>query len=480
VKTLLIVPDGVGLRNFICSDFAPRAVAAGGLTVWHALPEPVVAEHRDRLGPEVEWRPLPIRREPITARVLRAGKTFASLQRRPLAERAPLLRNRNPDVVGRWVHRAARCVGLAASIRPGVVAHLERPHARAALGRDAGPWADEVRRTAPDVVLCTHQRSSVAVPAIAAARRLGVPTATFIYSWDNLPKGRMAIWPDHYLVWSDHMAADLARYYPDVGEQRVHVVGTPQFEHHHEEALLEDRAAFLGRLGLDPGRKVVLFSGVDVSTSPEDPAYLADVATALAARPPDARPQLVFRRSPADLSGRYEPVLRLHPEVVVAEPQWTSPGEGWDRAVPRFADIALLVNLVRHCDVVVNFGSTMALDFALVDKPAVYLAYEPDRPTPGWSAADIYRLPHFETVHRIQPVHWVRDRRELGNRLGRALDHPDEKAAARREWAELIVAHPIDAASRRCVAALETIASTAEPAGTKRGSSFSRAAGFSA
>jgi len=33
--------------------------------------------------------------------------------------------------------------------------------------------------------------------------------------------------------------------------------------------------------------------------------------------------------------------------------------------------------VVHHTDVVVNVGSTMAMDFAILDKPGIYLAYNP-------------------------------------------------------------------------------------------------------
>jgi hypothetical protein len=38
---------------------------------------------------------------------------------------------------------------------------------------------------------------------LLAAQQLGIPTATFIFSWDNLPKATMVVETDYY-VWSDH------------------------------------------------------------------------------------------------------------------------------------------------------------------------------------------------------------------------------------------------------------------------------------
>ncbi|OWY61054.1 hypothetical protein B7486_65870, partial [cyanobacterium TDX16] len=269
------------------------------------------------------------------------------------------------------------------------------------------PWLDQLRTLDPDVVLCTHQRAGIAVPAVAAARSLGIPTATFVHSWDNLPKGRMAVATDHVLVWSEKMADDLQRYQPEVPAGAVHVVGTPQLEAHVDPRLAEPRGPFLRSLGVDPDRAVVVWSGGDRTTSPRDPAYLADLASAVAALP--ERPQVLFRRSPADHSDRYDDVLAQHPEVIVGDPAWTAPADGgWDRAVPSRADVALLANLARHADLVVNLGSTVAMDFAAHDTPALFVRYDPGGiDAHDWDVHDIYRLPHFASVHATDPVGWV-------------------------------------------------------------------------
>lgn len=464
MKTVLVVPDGVGVRNFLCSEFAPLASRAGELVVWHGLPSAIVDEHRRRLGPQVRWHELEVGREPLAARVLRSGKFFSQLERFPEPGAQPLFVNRNRRGVARWVHRSGRVLGKALAHAPGALPAVERLHGRSTLSRRGDdPWQAFLSDERPDVLLCTHQRASVAVPAVAAARHLGIPTATFIYSWDNLPKGRMAVWPDHYLVWSEKMAADLHRYYPETEPGQVHIVGTPQFEPYFDGSLVRDRGAFCASVGLDPSRPVVLFSGDDASTSPNDPGYLADLASAMRQEGGAGGPQVLFRRSPADLSDRYRSVLAAFPEIAVSEPAWESVGtEGWERVVPSPRDLGLLANLARHCAVVVNLGSTMALDFALMGKPAIYVAYE----QPGidgareWSAADIYRLPHFSSVDRTEPVLWARSAADLGTLVRRAVGDPGELVANRDAWIDLELARPVEQASRRCVAALDLIASS--------------------
>ena len=92
------------------------------------------------------------------------------------------------------------------------------------------PEVDDYReifnRIRPAVLFCSHQRPTTVLPAVLAARSLGIPTATFIFSWDNLSsKGRIAAPFDHYLVWSDHMRQELLQFYPHVPHENVHIVG---------------------------------------------------------------------------------------------------------------------------------------------------------------------------------------------------------------------------------------------------------------
>jgi hypothetical protein len=41
------------------------------------------------------------------------------------------------------------------------------------------------------------------MPICIAAKELNIPVITAIYSWDNLPKARLAVQADKYIVWSD-------------------------------------------------------------------------------------------------------------------------------------------------------------------------------------------------------------------------------------------------------------------------------------
>jgi hypothetical protein len=467
MKFALVIPDGVGIRNFLCTRFVELLLEHGQCLIWHALPEQAIQPLQERWGPAVQWAALPRFREGPTERVLRQAKIYAQLYWQYERDAADvLLAARRPG--GRWRDRLL--TGLAQSLgrlhaNPRGVVWLDQLHAQSTLrARYLDQFEQLLRRERPDIVFCTHQRASRAVPALLAARKHGIPTAAFIYSWDNLPKGRMAVHADHFLVWSSFMRQELLHYHPEVVPDRVHIVGTPQFEHYYNPALVQPRELFLCTLGLDPLRPVVCFSGDDVATSPCDPVYLADLAEALRALPAARRPQILFRRCPVDTSDRYQWVLERYPEIRVSDPRWMVAGQGdWTQSIPTMEDIALLVNVVQHSDAVVNLGSTMAMDFAILGKPGVYVAYDPPGLGGRLSVRDIYRLPHLRCVHTLDPVYWARSAHDIGQQVDHALRHPQEKEAARQAWLMLQVEQPMDRASERCRDALLRIAAVAEP-----------------
>ena len=458
---VLVIPNGVGIRNFFCTPFVDLLLRSGRVCVWHALDAEDLAPFRDRWGGRVEWRALPEIRDGLAERVTRQAKIHAQLYWQLRLDPGTPIQPRRPPArrSARAIERLAKIVGRLAA-GPRRIVWLDRLHqAAAARASHTRVFETVLAETRPDAVFCGHQKSLRAVPAMIAARRLGIPTATFIYSWDNLPKGRMPVAADRYFVWSDFMRRELLALYPDVSPERVQVVGTPQFESYRDASLIEPRGGFLGGLGLDPNRPVVCFSGDDELTSPHDPVYLADLAEALRGIPETERPQVLFRRSPVDRGPRYDAVLARFPEIAVSDPLWRSAGEGgWSQIVPTRADVALLANVVFHSDLVINVGSTMAMDFAAFDKPAIFIAYDPPSPDPHWTFENIYRLPHFKTTHALQPVHWARSRAELAAVVRQALAHPEEKSEARRRWLHLHVEQPMDGASRRLSEALRALA----------------------
>lgn len=467
MKTLLLVPDSVGIRNFLCSRFPHYLIEAGEVHVWHALPPASVAFFQQRFGEKLQWEPLPDYPEMLIERIFRQAKVYAQLHGQNDFTLQLALRNLQMlrSIKARWIGQVAQKLGSFFAGTVGAL-KLDRLHRRAALWNPgARAFESYLRELQPDIVFCTQQRAHKAVPAFLSAQKLGIPTATFIYSWDNLPKGRMAVHSDYFFVWSEYMKNEMKEYYPDIAPERVIVTGTPQFEGYFNQDWIKPREIFLRELGVDPARPVICFSGDDVLTSPHDPIFLADLARALRTLPEAGRPQIVFRRSPVDWTSRYDETFKKFPEIIVSDPVWsTSDSRGdWTQFTPTEDDMILLSNLAHHMDLVINLGSTMAMDFAITGKPAIFIAYNPPNRNPHWNVEDIYRMPHFKPVHAMQPVYWAKSPHELAGLVQRALAFPQEKEAERQAWLKSHAAQPLSEASLRCCNALKQLA---QPANT--------------
>jgi hypothetical protein len=345
---------------------------------------------------------------------------------------------------------------------PSGVQRLASAHERLAASRpEVAYYRGLFAAWQPDVVLCAHHRPLSIIPVVLAARQLGIPSATFIFSWDNLTtKGRIAAPFDRFLVWSEHMAGELLHFYPDVDRARVHVVGTPQFEPYANRSLLVDRATFLERLGIDGTRPIVCFSGGDTGTCPEDPEHLAVLLDAVRGNEVGDDPVVVARPAPVDDGRRYDSVRAAHPELVWCPPAWTRAADDWTAVAPTRADVAFLANLTFHADVNVNMASTMSLDFALHDRPVVNLGFDVAEPPPlGEPVAVYYTFDHYRPVVDVGAARVAHDRAELGHLVDRYLHDPGLDRAERRELVDLEVGVEPGRSNPAIVDALDLIAS---------------------
>jgi hypothetical protein len=483
MNTLLLIPDGIGVRNFVLGSFLTELRRHSRATVLHDLPAGLAErpEIRGASPADVEWRLLPAYREDLVAFELRQALAYSHLYwGNTFGMQCMLVANRpTGSLKNRAARRAAMIAGRLAASRVGIEL-LDRQHEARVLHSDAARQAARVlEELQPDIVFCTHQRPVVVTPFVAAARAAGIPTATFIFSWDNLPcKGRIATRFDHFLVWSDLMRAEVRRFYPDVDEERIHVVGTPQFEPYTDPSLLWSREDYCRRVsalttaplvpskraensGADPARPIICYSGCDADTCPDDPTYVEIIAGMVERGELEGNPQLLLRPAPVDNAHRYRAMLERHPSVILSMPQWHHPeGERWNWVVPSPADTQLLVNTVHHCAVNVNHASTMTLDFALLDRPVANVAFDVLDP-PRWGRPlreHFYRFEHYLPVVELGAARISLSPGDLRDHLNSYLRDPSLDRAERRRLVEREVSMPLDNSSRRVVETLRRIA----------------------
>jgi hypothetical protein len=135
--------------------------------------------------------------------------------------------------------------------------------AEAATPPDAGVL-EFIRSRAPDVMLVSplNLRFSEETDYVKAAKKLGVPTALPVLSWDNLStKALIQIAPDRLFAWNAHHLKDAMEIH-GVPRGRIEIAGAPFFDKWFDAgAAIPDREAFCRQLGLDPARRILLYLG---------------------------------------------------------------------------------------------------------------------------------------------------------------------------------------------------------------------------
>jgi hypothetical protein len=106
--------------------------------------------------------------------------------------------------------------------------------------------------------------------------------------------------------------------------------------------------------------------------------------------------------------------------------------------------------------VVINLGSTMAHDFAVLNKPCLYLNYNPV-PNSTLKVEDVYKFQHFRSMKNLDAVGWIDSKEELGTMVLKAINTPELVGKDRIEWMKTIVKYPLEANSKNLANALEKI-----------------------
>ena len=314
----------------------------------------------------------------------------------------------------------------------------------------------------PDLVFSTSQRSVVTIAPLEAAKTLNIPTASFIFSWDNVPKATTVVTTDYYFVWSEHMKKELLHYQRYIKDEQVKITGTPQFENHFNPSFKETKESFFAAHGLDISKKYICFSGDDFTTSPKDELYLRDLAKAVRELNSNGYELgVIFRRSPADFSNRYDAVIEEYKEIIVPiAPIWKQIGGEWNTIFPTMEDMKLQTNVIAHSEAVVNLGSSMVFDYASYKKPCVFINYNYLNPSNEYrDGVYVYDFVHFRSMPSSESVIWISKPDMIGKHLREILDGQAEVVDEAIKWFKIINQHPPQEASLRIWNSIDKIIS---------------------
>jgi hypothetical protein len=172
-------------------------------------------------------------------------------------------------------------------------------------------------------------------------------------------------------------------------------------------------------------------------TCPDDPQYLDDLADELVKNNLDGEYQILLRRCPVDISGRFVKIILKYPNLIKeAPPLWNfESNSSWTTIYPLPDDVKLLVSTAYYSDVVVNLGSTMAFDFGMFGKPCVYINYDQEhKVSPDWSVRTIYNFQHFKSMPAKDCVIWWNKKEEIIKCLNNPSSHKSIN-----EWKKIVL-----------------------------------------
>lgn len=333
--------------------------------------------------------------------------------------------------------------------------------------RSTEMYINHFRELKPSLVFNgSHIHCPNAIQAVHAAHELGIPTATFIFSWDNLTsQGRIIPMYDYYLVWNEDIRNQLLRIYQNIRPEQVFVTGTPQFDFHFRREFSWSRKEFCSRIGADPARPIVLYTTGMANHVIGEPRVVEGVADLLKEMKDCGSPQLVVRVYPKDRTGRFDDLKQRRPDIIFPEVPWEP---AW--LTPQFEDAYLLANMLRHADVGINIASTISLELCMFDKPVINVGYQPPGEILGKKDFDYrryYEFDHYRPVLESGAIEVASSEEDLRHILVGALRQPEQRHSQRLALIRQFFGNTLDGwSSTRVASVLELLLAKNDRQGT--------------
>ncbi len=442
-KILLVLPRGEAIRNFILSGTADVLAKAHKLAIISVLPNKELEDKMRSLTDEfyiLEDEP-----QPYIARFLRQqldivhGRWLWS----EAAKERWMLRDHEANTLPKKIKRSLlKALAYPFTGRQGVkfVSALENVVSEKIYPTDK--FVELIRKINPALAFNgSHIHCQNAVPVMHAARKLGIKTATFLFSWDNLTsQGRIMPPCNQHLVWNDQIKSHFLEIYDNVKPEQVSVTGTPQFDFHFHKDKLWSREDYCAKIGADPTRPIALYTTGMANHMPGEHITVERIGDMLNTFPEATRPQLVVRVYPKDKTGRFEDTKSRRKDIIFPHIPWEP-----NYLTPMPEDLILWTNMLQHCELGINVASTVALELCMFNKPALNVAYNPV----GVNIFPIdysryYTWDHFKPIVDSGALYVAYSEEQLLSFIHQGLNHPQEKEAQRKSLLQGFFGNTLD------------------------------------
>lgn len=180
MKILLIVPDGVAVRNYIYSDFVEELKRNNfDVVLYHQIPDKAVAEIKKVKGDSIsQIIKIPNFKETAFARILRETSVYARLlyNKRKLKNKTIMLFwTKKQNSFKRFaLTLTSEIVGFLASKNYALILRMEHLYDNNVLKNNSAKTIEQdIININPDFILNLHQRALISVPIINCAKKRG-------------------------------------------------------------------------------------------------------------------------------------------------------------------------------------------------------------------------------------------------------------------------------------------------------------------
>jgi len=332
---------------------------------------------------------------------------------------------------GGWRKQLTSSLGLVLNdlivLAPGLRRLFLRQEQRILLRRQA---IDFIEQLAPDILVSTYPVAAPEPELMLAARHLKVRTVLHLLSWDNITaKGHFQALADDYLAWGPTMAEELQEFYA-VPKARITQCGVPHFDLYFRNDERPVKTALLDQLA-EGGKPWLFFAMSAARYAPGETEILRQLCA-------ETRPggrlegiRIVARPHPSALSGVLEDTKTLNAltalereaGLLVSLPLMVA-GSKMNWSV-RDADMYELIGLLRGAAVVINSGSTVAVEALALGRPMVVTSYDGPETLPyDRSARRLKDYPHLRKLFADGGGEVVLNHEELMAILTKFIDTP--------------------------------------------------------
>ncbi|MDX6182239.1 CDP-glycerol glycerophosphotransferase family protein [Flavobacterium sp. Fl-77] len=461
-KLGIVITDGVGFRNFVMSNFIIEASQQfDKIVIYSGLP---ASCYRDVENCKIEIKELTVFNEGKVTWAFRKWKELAHLQK------YKIFYGMNDNLVSGYPkNNSIRSIFIKIiyfftkyiNSDSSILFAEKMQFLSFSKNNVTKEYLELLKKDTPSHLFFTHQRPPYLAPFLYAAIQLKIPAGTFIFSWDNLAsKGRMLGNFDYFLVWSQLMKEELFYFYPNVKNENVKIVGTPQFEPYVLSKYESTSESFFAKFGLDNAKKIICYSCADASIGQNDPLVIKAIAEGIRNNEIKHQVQLLVRTSPAEDDSRFRSIRDEFPGIIWNVPKWIltreNHSENWSQRIPSQEDISDLRSILENSDLSINMCSTMSLDFMLFDKPVINAVFG-NLENGLYNDQRFLNYDHYKKVVDSNAVMIAKNTKVLIDQINTTLNNPSERMKYRKAMIDLQVGKELVGTSKRIIKVLSEL-----------------------